>query len=70
MGSWQFLDGWRFSWLAAVRSGQPYTLFAPPGGGSLYNRRADYVGGPIEGQGTVPGGVQLVESRGVCDSGG
>ncbi len=55
-------EGWRISTLATIRSGLPYTVFAPSssGGAVIYNRRADYLGGPVEQSGAVPGGLQIL----------
>ena len=54
--------GWRISTLAAVRSGQPFTVFAPASAasGNIYNRRADYLGGATAGTGNVAGGAQYL----------
>jgi hypothetical protein len=45
---WRVAHGWKVSWLAAFRTGTPYTvlsstLFPPASGGSFNNQRADLV---------------------------
>ncbi len=43
---WRLARGWKLSWLAAFRTGTPYTVlsqtfFPPDSGGAFYNQRAD-----------------------------
>ena len=72
LGSWRvpaaghgpserLLENWRIAWLATVRSGLPFTVFAPAAAGdSLYNRRADYLGGGTTLNQPIDSGVQLL----------
>jgi hypothetical protein len=72
IGTWQpestrmLTRGWRFSWLAAFRTGTPYTVLSPneiipDSGGEFQNLRANLVGtAALANPVAVPGGVQLL----------
>ncbi|MEP7352154.1 MAG: hypothetical protein ABI824_02880, partial [Acidobacteriota bacterium] len=71
LGSWSIpsfyaarslTGGWRISMLSTVRSGLPFTVFAPTEGSSLINRRANYLGGTVRSEGLVPGGLQWLNA--------
>jgi hypothetical protein len=56
-------NGWAISVLGAVRSGFPYTVFAPTeSGGMIYNNRADLIGNPYLNS-NVAGGELLLNSQ-------
>jgi len=55
---WQtVMSRWRISAVGSLRSGLPFTIFAP-GSADVVNRRASYVGGPQHIGADVEGGVQ------------
>lgn len=72
IGTWQpesgrmLARGWRFSWLAAFRTGTPYTVLSPneiipDSGGEFQNLRANLVGtAALANPVAVAGGVQLL----------
>jgi hypothetical protein len=75
IGTWQpqssrlLTRGWRFSWLAAFRTGTPYTVLSPnyempDSGGEPENLRASVAGSGavLASPVAVPGGVQLLNA--------
>lgn len=62
--------GWRFGFMAAPRSGFPYSVFALPSdqGEIFYNLRADRVGTTSAAiREPVPGGVRLLDANAFAD---
>ncbi len=59
------LRDWRFSQLAAFRTGFPFTVHAPsrfaPGGELIYNNRAELARSPAEASGPAAGGRRLLD---------
>jgi hypothetical protein len=70
------LDGWKVSWLAAFRTGTPYTVNAPSrgipdSGGTILNQRANLLNpaAVLPNPPTVAGGVRLLDPAGFASPG-